>query len=73
MMGGDSVSVDAGTDGMAKGKVGCWFCLSEWKQRNDKTWYPYCVKATKIDGKKIKENTWYTLKNGKFTEVKEKK
>ena len=66
-----SVSVNAGDDGMIKGKIGCWFALTEWFQDTDKNWKPKCVKATKIDGKKIKEDTWYTLKNGKFVEVKD--
>ena len=25
----------------------------------------------RVDGEKIKENTWYTMKNGEFVEVKE--
>ena len=31
---------------------------------------PVCVKSVKIDGKKIKANVFYQLKNGKFIEVK---
>ena len=27
--------------------------------------------AVIVDGKKIKSDTWYTVKNGKFVEVKE--
>jgi len=67
MLGLDSVSVDAGHNGKAKGKAGCWFCLSEWKQIKD-IWKPLHVEAFFIDGKKIKEDTWYTLKNKKLTE-----
>jgi hypothetical protein len=71
MLGADSVSVDAGMNGKAKGKIGCWFCLSEWKYDEKlKRSVPLCVKATQIDGKKIKEDVWYMLTNGKFTEVK---
>ena len=62
MTGKNSISVDAGHNGKAKGKIGCWFCLSEWK--NGK---PYHVEAFYIDGKKIKEDTWYMLKNKKLT------
>lgn len=32
---------------------------------------PVCVKAAQIDGETIKEDTWYTLKNGEFVEVEE--
>ena len=69
MTGLHSVSVDAGHGGQAKGKKDCWFCLSEWVEIGDHR-EPKCVKAVKIDGVKIKEDTWYTLKNGKFVEVK---
>ena len=72
MLGNNSVSVNAGMEGKAKGKIGSWFCLSEWKyDSNLKRHNPVCVKAVQIDGKIIKEDTWYTLKNGEFTEVSE--
>ena len=70
MEGNQSVSVDAGHNGMAKGKIGSWFCLSEWAKDKDNIWKPVCVKAVQIDGKKIKEDVWYKLEKGKFTEVK---
>ena len=69
MTGEHSVSVDAGNNGIAKGKIGCWFCLSEW-ENIDNIYQPVCVKSVKIDGIKIKEDVWYQLKNGKFVEVK---
>ena len=70
MTGLHSVSVDAGNNGIAKGKIGCWFCLSEWKKDTDGIIKPVCVKAVQIDGKDIKEDTWYKLVNGKFIEAK---
>ena len=39
----------------------------------DKSYNILCVKATEIDGEKIKENTFYTLKNGEFVKVEENK
>ena len=27
-----------------------------------------CAKMARVDGSAIKENTWYTLKNGEFVE-----
>jgi hypothetical protein len=71
MFGLNSVSVDAGHKGMVKGKIDCWFALTEWKECGDH-WEPLCVKAFRIDGKKIKEDIWYTLKDGELTEVKDK-
>jgi hypothetical protein len=70
MLGKNSVSVDAGNGGIARGKIGCWFCLSEWGDVKGE-YAPICVKAVKIDGKKIKEDAWYKLQGGKFIEVKE--
>ena len=67
--GKDSVAVNAGHNGKVKAKIGCWICLSEWKQRADKSWYPAYVKAGQIDGKNLKENVWYKLKGGKFVPV----
>ena len=61
----------AGEDCIAKGKIGSWITLSEWKySKEEKTIIPVCVKTEKIDGIKIKEDTFYKLKNGKFVEVK---
>ncbi len=61
----------AGDKSIAKGKIGSWITLSEWAY--DKEWgktIPICVKTEKIDGEKIKEDTWYRLEDGEFKEVK---
>ena len=56
---------------MAKGKKGSWITLSEWEyNEEEKVYIPVCVKTKKIDGVKIKEDTYYKLKNGRFVEVK---
>ena len=34
-----------------------------------KAYIPVCVKTEKIDGEKIKEDTFYKLENGEFVEV----
>jgi hypothetical protein len=52
-------------NGQCKGKKGNWITIAEWD--NSK---PIFVKTKKIDGKILKEDIWYTLKDGKFTEVK---
>lgn len=51
-----------------RAKKGSWITLTEWKHKGDKM-YPVCVKTEYVDGKKIKEDTWYQLKKGKFIEV----
>ena len=58
-----------GIEGKAKGKKSCWLVLAEWKERKD-GWHIKDVKSVAVDGKTIKEDTFYTLKGGKFVEVK---
>lgn len=50
-----------------KGKIGSWITLAEWKN-DDGICKPKCVKTEYIDGTRIKEDTWYYLKNGEFVE-----
>ena len=62
----------AGHSSIAKGKVGSWLTLSEWAySEKEKTFIPICVKTEKIDGERIKEDTFYKLENGEFIEVKD--
>ena len=62
----------AGHDSYAKGKIGSWITLAEWK-KDESTGekIPVCVKTERIDGERIKEDTFYKLINGAFVEVKE--
>ena len=66
--GKNAVICCAGQDCAVKGKKGTWITITEWKWINGEC-VPVCVKTKKIDGVKIKENTFYILKNGKFTEI----
>ena len=60
----------AGNKSKAKAKIGSWITLAEWERSDDKNRYvPACVKTEYVDGKNIKADTWYQLKNGKFVEV----
>ena len=61
--GKNCVMMCAGNAGKAKGKIGSWIVLTEWEKG-----VPNVV-ARRIDGKKVKEDVWYTLKDGKFAEV----
>jgi len=67
--GEEAVSSSLGIEGKAMGKKGCWLVLSEWKEK-DYSWHRINVKSVRVDGKKIKEDVWYTLKGGKFVVVK---
>ena len=66
--GENSVICCAGHNSRVKAKVGSWITLSEWERQDDE-YIPVCVKTEKVDGERIKEDTWYTLKNGEFVEV----
>ena len=66
-----SIAAGIGIDNQAKGAKGNWIVLAEWKHDEKiKKWVPVFVKSVQIDGKKIKDDTWYKLENKKFKEVK---
>ena len=68
--GEDSVIMCAGIRSVAKAKIGSWITLAEWKQDDRKgRWVPVCVKTERVDGIKIKPDTWYKLQDGEFFEV----
>ena len=63
--------MSAGNGGQAKGKIGSWIVLTEWKSRGNES-IPTVV-AKRIDGIEVREDTWYTLKNGECVEAEEGK
>ena len=66
--GKESIALATGINSKAKGKIGCFIVLAEWKEIN----YEYHIvdiKSAKVDGENIKEDTFYMLKDGKFVEV----
>ena len=73
--GKNSVVMAAGYNSIAKAKVGSWITLAEWVQTNERykngnlIWIPKLVKTEYVDGERIKEDTFYKLKNGEFKEV----
>ena len=66
--GKNAVVMCAGYDSEAKAKKGSWITLSEWDWVNGK-YTPVCVKTERVDGERIKEDTWYKLCGGEFVEV----
>ena len=66
--GKDSVICCAGFNSKVKAKKGSWITLSEWKNNR-----PICVKTEYVDGERIKEDTWYKLKDGEFQICQEQK
>jgi hypothetical protein len=68
--GNHSVVMAAGNDSIAKAKIGSWITLAEWDCINGVR-IPICVKTEKVDGERIKADTFYKLINGEFKEVEE--
>lgn len=67
--GENSVICCAGDCCRVKAKNGSWITLSEWGYNESEEYVPLCVKTEFVDGEKIKEDTFYMLKNGEFVET----
>ena len=67
--GKESIAIVTGKDSKAKGALGCWIVLTECGGWNGETYPIKDVKAFKVDGVNIKENTFYQLINGEAKEV----
>ena len=63
--GKDSIAVVNGVCGKACGALGCYLVLTEY----DDYGHMICAKMARVDGSSIRENIYYTLKNGEFVEV----
>lgn len=63
--GKESVAITTGFKGKARGKIGNWIVLTE----RDENMKIKSVKSFKIDGKKIKEDMFYMLIDGKAKKV----
>ena len=64
--GKESVAMAIGCNSKAKGSIGCFIVLAEWKEFEDGTYHIADVKSAKVDGVKIKPDTFYKLVNGEF-------
>ena len=69
--GKDSVAIATGYDSKARGARGCAIVVAERGEWDGKKYPLLAICAAIVDGETIKENTWYTAKNGKLVEVKE--
>ena len=62
--GKNSLAIANGAHSKARGVLGCYLVLTEYDDGGKLLW----AKIAKVDGTAIKENVWYTLKNGEFEE-----
>ncbi|MBQ6713196.1 MAG: hypothetical protein IJN28_05365 [Selenomonadales bacterium] len=69
--GKESVAMAIGYDSKAKGALGCWIILGEQKQDEKYNWHLVDVQCFKVDGEKIKADTFYKLKDGQPIEAEE--
>ena len=67
-----AVAVAWGYESKAKGCIGAHIVCAEWKYDNlNNDWVFVGAKMSIVDGVKIKADTYYTLRDGEFVEVKE--
>ena len=69
--GKESVAMAIGYDSKAKGALGCWIVLGEQKEGDDGAYRLVDVQCFKVDGEKIKADTFYKLKDGQPIEAEE--
>ena len=72
----ESIAVAWGYHGKARGVKGAYLVLADWEGDEENYWTQdrWSLKGAKmvrVDGETIKENTWYTMVNGKIVEVSE--
>lgn len=65
LAGGDGSLIVARNESRARGGLWSVLVLTEWTDDGR----PTAVKAVIVDGKTVKADTWYMLKNGKLTEA----
>ena len=67
----DGFAISTVIKGKAKGTLGCYIAVAEWTYDESAKEYKLAgFKAHEVDGKTIKPDTFYSLKNGKFVAVK---
>ena len=72
----ESIAIAWGYKGRVSGVKGSFLVLADWEGDESEYWKPYTwklkgAKMVRVDGEHIKENTWYTMRNGKIVEVTE--
>ena len=65
-MGDRNISVGWGKDNKCKGVVGSYLVFSEWGDWDGEKYPLIGAKMVKVDGERIKADTWYALRNGKI-------
>ena len=71
----NSIAAAWGPESKAKGVIGATLVFAEWYRLSDKYWKEDAWEfrgsmMVRVDGKNIKEDTWYWMKGGKIVEAK---
>ena len=66
--GKDGTAIALGINGRASGSLGNFLVIAEWKIVSG-SWKRVAMGMVRVDGKKIKAHTFYSLIDGKFTEA----
>ena len=66
--GKDSIAISVGTHARAKGSIGDWLVLAD---RDPETYKVRNMRCVLVDGKDIKEDTWYSLDGDSIVETSE--
>lgn len=69
VFGENAVAVNTAYRGYVKGALGCWLVCMVWGIDDQGQHYPIKIKTARVDGDRIKADTWYTLVDGVFTEM----
>ena len=72
----ESIAIAWGYKGKAKGVIGSYLVLADWEGNEleywrQEEWSLKGAKMVRVDGEKIKADTWYTMANGEISEVEE--
>ena len=67
--GKSSVALSTGVEGKVMGALGCAICAVERGEWDGEKYPIISIQSAIVDGRKIKANTWYMVKGGKFVEV----
>ena len=72
----ESVAVAWGYHGKAKGVLGSYLVLADWEGDEDDYWHQNLwqlkgAKMVQVDGKDIKPDTFYTMRNGEIIEAED--
>ncbi|MGV3695532.1 hypothetical protein, partial [Flavobacterium sp.] len=67
--GDQGAAISLGINGKAKSIIGGWITVAEWKQDKNYDWQRIDIQTIKVDGEKIKPDTFYKLTEGQFVET----